>query len=560
MKKNLKTWLCLIMVALLALSCIACTSSQEPASEPQDAQDAAEAPAADSNAPAAEEPAAQDDSRTLRVAVSGDTETLDPHVGNLPHSTEAIANLYDQLFTYEIVEDANGNLVGDSSVVIGSLAESWELDETGKIYTITIRDDVYFHSGNHMTTEDVYYSFDRALNSGAGTGAFDMSVITVTDVIEIVDDYTFKMYTEETNPYALNVLQMGGCSIVDSAVFKENATEDDPWALEWAGKNEAGSGPYKLKSWDAGVELVFEANKDYWGYDVYFDEMVWSIIPEYATQVMMMANGELDVIKGVTANYLSELEAANVNIMSFDSKNQLTLYMNSVKGGPFADKYVRQAMAYAIPYQDIVEFVYYGNAQVCDSVIPVGSPNYDNSAWKYSYDIEAAKATLAQSGYADGFSFTLAISNAYPTHESIAILIQDALAQIGVTMEIQKLDNSAFDSNRETADAYLNESLAWVDDPSYILDLSLVDIESATNARIVNYTYNQEFLDLVEESNYMLDQEQRTANYNRIQALCAEDVPIICICQPDYNLVVSEGITGYVQYFDELVRFGRMSR
>ena len=85
-------------------------------------------------------------------------------------------------------------------------------------------------------------------------------------------------------------------------------------------------------------------------------------------------------------------------------------------------------------------------------------------------------------------------------------------------------------------------------------------MDSATNARVVNYTYNQEFLDLAAASKYMLDQEQRTANYNRMQALCAEDVPIICICQPNYNLVVSDGITGYVQYFDELVRFGRMAR
>ncbi|MEG2213680.1 MAG: ABC transporter substrate-binding protein, partial [Clostridiales bacterium] len=473
MKRNLKSCLSLLLLVALVITLTACGGNDSANTD-----DASSSATTTTNA----------DPTTLRVAVSGDTETIDPVAGNMPRSTEAIANLYDQLFTYEIIKDENGLQVGDSTVVIGSLAKSWALDEAGTTYTITLRDDVKFHSGNPMTTADVAYSFDRALHSGMGTGAFDMSVVTVTDVVEIVDEYTFKMHTAETNPYALNVLQMGGCSIVDSKVFKENATDDDPWALKWAAKNEAGSGPYKLKSWDAGTQLIFEANEEYWNYDVYFKQMIWNIIPESSTQVMMMANGELDVIEGITANYLSKLENPNVNIMSFNSKNQLTLFMNDVDAGdkPLSDKYVRQAIAYCIPYQDIVDSVYYGAATVCDSVISVGSPNYDNSAWKYEYNVEKAKECLEKSAYAQGVSFTLSISNAFPSHETIAILMQDALSQIGVEMEINKLDNSAFSAKRPTMEAFLTESLAWVDDPSYMLDLSLTNLEGSDNARCVH--------------------------------------------------------------------------
>ena len=556
--RKLKCILAMWMILLLLASTAACTAGTETqGTVPEPA--ATEAPAAQqpSDSP---EPASGADMSVLRVGISGDVDTVDPGKGSNTRATEAIVNLYDQLFTYGTEEGENGIKIGDTSVSVGSLVKDWSVDETGMVYTFTLRDDVFFSSGNQMTAKDVEYSFNRCLNYlGEGAPTFNMTVLCL-ETVQVIDEFTFVMDLTDPSPYVLNVLTMSGCSIVDSAVFAEHATADDPWATEWAAKNAAGSGPWVLKEWDAGVSLTFAANENYWNYNVAYDTMVWSVIPDISNQVMMIINGELDVIEAVPASYLEQLSAADVDIFSLSSENVSYLWYCQDPGqGPLGDPAVRKAISLAIPYDDIINYVYYGSAQMPYSIFPVGMPAHTDAYWAYNTDLEGAKTALAATDYASGFEFTLNICNAFEHHKTIAELIQNSLAQIGVTMHIQQLDNAAFNDAKETGDAYIADMLGWVNDPSYLMNYLFVAPSSA-NANAVNFRYHAEFNGLIENSQFMTDLTQREANYVRIQEILMEELPIVPLAQVNYNLVTSPGMTGFTFYFDELMRFGEFTK
>lgn len=494
--------------------------------------------------------------KVLVVGIPGDIENLDPTFASFPRSTEAIANLYDQLTTYEIKQLDSGLKIGDTEKVIGSIVEDIELAEDGVTYTFHLRKDIKFNSGNPLTAEDVRWSFDRAANAGQGSGTFDLSVATISKPVEVIDDYTFRIVTDKQNPITLQVLSMGGLSIFDSKEMQKHATADDPWAVEWTKKNAAGSGPWYIEKWDPGVEVVFNANKNYFKGAPAYDKMIWKIIPSPANRIMLLENGELDVIEGVSPKDVDALsKKPGLRVMSFPSQNQFFMAMN-LKTQPLDNKLVRQAVACAVPYDAIINSVYYGKARQSKSPVPVGTPGHDESGWKYDTDFEKAKALLKEAGYENGFEVELYIDNSKAEHEKAAILIQDSLSKVGVKVNIQKLNPAAFQEKKytNTLPMYLDESLAWVDDPGYIFNLTWY-----TGAYSNNCNYSNKELDaLVDEARFTLDDAKRNEMYKKAQEMLLEDCPAAFICQPNFNLVMKDDIQDFVSFFDELVRFSYM--
>ena len=320
---------------------------------------------------------------------------------------------------------------------MGALVESIDLSEDGRTYTFKLKENIKFASGNPLTTADIKYSFERAANAGEGSGTFDLSVATISQPVEVVDDYTFKIYTDKTNPSTLNVLAMGGLSIFDSVLMQANSTADDPWSTEWCKKNTAGSGPWVIDEWDSGVEIVFKANANYWGEKPAYEKMIWKIIPAASNRVMLLENGEIDVAEDISdkdANALAEKDG--VRLMSFPSQNQFFLAMN-FNSAPFDNKLIRQAVAYATPYDEIINNVYYGNGRKAVGPVPVGTPGHYDGVRTYDTDIEKAKSLLKEAGMEGKVSVSMYIDSAKAEHEKAAIFIQDSLSKAGIDVTVE---------------------------------------------------------------------------------------------------------------------------
>lgn len=340
---------------------------------------------------------------------------------------------------------------------------------------------------------------------------------------------------------------------VNPALVEENSTEEDPWATEWLQQNTAGAGPYQLESWTPGVEIVLTANENYWRGAPDIERVEMKVIPSVSDRMMLLASESLDLIEKLSAEEIDSVSRIpGLQVVSIPSTVSLELIMNNTQE-PFNDVRVRQAMAYTIPYDDIITSVFFDRAQRAAGPIPVGFPEHNPGDYPYDQDLDQARALLEEAGYADGFEIDLEIDSGNPDHEAVAVLVRAALEEIGVSATIQKLTPAVFAERRATNQMafFLNDNAWWVDDPSYPLLLGY------TTGAFFNYPgYSDPELDQqIADAAAELDEAQRSEMLAAIQQKIIEDVPQVWIAHPNFNLAMRENVSGYVHFNDQMVRY-----
>lgn len=569
MKRLLSMVVITLMLVLLAAQCGA--AAPEPAAE----KPAAEKPAAEAEKPKepaaeekaeAEKPAATEEAKaeeaaapageevTLIVAVPDDIQTLDTCCTNFIRGNQAEAHVYDQPVIHATQELEGGVRVGDTSQMEGMVFESWERQENGTDIKVKIRQGLKFHNGKEITAEAVAYMLERALNTKGGMNWLATNIMSVSKPPTVDGKYELTIHTDRPNPLTIPAMYMSGAGIFDPEEVKANATSDDPWAEKWMAKNVAGgSGPFKIESWTPDQEVVFRAVPDYWRGKSKIDKLVWKIVPSPATRVTLLMNGAVDVVEGLTTEELNALkDKPGVKILTVPSKNMAYLGMNN-NIEPFKDQKVRQAVSYAIDYQDIIDSVYNGEAQRLKSPLPSGSEYADGSYWKYDTNVETAKSLLSEAGHADGLEVTLNIDSSNAQHELIAVRVQSHLKEAGINVTIEKLASSVFAEKKVGKELpfFVDESLAWVDDPNYVLSLTLqCDVFG-------NYTAycNKKVDDIIKNGWTELDKDKRFKMFQEAQQMIVEDAPWVFLTQPDFHLAMRENVHGYVHYLNEIVRY-----
>jgi len=278
--------------------------------------------------------------------------------------------------------------------------------------------------------------------------------------------------------------------------------------------------------------------------------------------VLLLKRGDVDMILIPPVKDLDELEKdPNLNVISVPSTQNRMLEMN-VKTPPFDKKEVRQAFAYAIPYDTIIKQVWYGRAQPLKSPIATGTPTSDFSFWKYDNNLDKAKELLAQAGFPNGQGLPpikLTIRIGTEEDERAAVIIQDSLKQIGVNVTIDKMAFAAFNEQEQKRQLqfWIDEWISWVNDPYYHLSW-IYTSDSPT----VYTNYNNPQVDQLVKK-YTLwagDQKERDDASKQIQQLIVDDVPVIYLAAPNFNIVTRSNVTGYVYYNDELTRFYYMDK
>ena len=342
--------------------------------------------------------------KILVVAVDGDVDTFDPccTVGSKTSQT-TIQNTFDQLTQYAQVEktlpDGQKYLTVDTSKIMGMLAESWEQD--GKVVTFRLRKGLKFHNGNPITAQVVVDGYKRIFEQqGMSSFLLTMGSVTKPDQFAALDDLTVKMtMTTENNLVNLNNV-MHNTSTVDPLEVQAHKTDTDPWAGAFFKKTLAtGSGPFSLEEYVAGDRIVLKAWDAYPAGRAKLDKVIIKVIPDAAQRVLLLKRGEVDMIMVPPIKDLADLaKDPNIKVVSVPSNDNRMVEMNNAIA-PFDNKLVRQAVAYAVPYDTLLKEVWMGYAQPLRSPIASGTPTSDFSFWKYNTDLEKAKAKLAEAGF-----------------------------------------------------------------------------------------------------------------------------------------------------------------
>ena len=368
------------------------------------------------------------------VTFNNDLTTLDPQVGYDWQNWSVIKSIFDGLMDYK----------PGTTELVPDLAESYTVSDDGLTYTFKLRDGVKFHNGRTMTSADVKYSFERAVNPATqspGGGYFGMIAgyddvvggkATTLSGIETPDDKTviFKLTRPDATFLHLMAINFG------YVVPKE---EVEKAGADW-GKKPVGTGAFKFVEWVPGQSIKLERNKDYFRAGVpYLDGVTFEFGQDPTVAVLRLKKGEIDIVgDGIPPAQFAELMADPANKPLIAEGDQLhTGYVTmNVTQPPFDNLKVRQAVNMAINKDRIVRLN--NNRGVpASQALPPAMPGYNPDNQGYGYDPEGAKKLLAEAGVGE-ITTELYVMNVDP-NPRIAQAIQQDLAAVGIKAEIRSL-------------------------------------------------------------------------------------------------------------------------
>ncbi len=399
---------------------------------------------------------------SITITYKDDVATLDPAIGYDWQNWSMIKSLFDGLMDY----------VPGTTELRPGLAESYEISEDGLTYTFRLRPGVLFHNGREMTAEDVKYSLDRVtddatLSPGAGFfGAiegFDAAMGGEAEGLSgvtVVDPLTVQIRLSRPDATFLHVMALNFASVVPREAV-EAAGGD-------FGRQPVGTGAFRLAEWTTGQRLVFEKNPDYWREGVpYLDQIVFEVGQEPVVALLRLQNGEVDLVgDGIPPAKFQEVMGDPAQAEQVVQGGQLhTGYLTmNVTQPPFDNPAVRQAVNMAINKDRIIQIIN-GRAVPANQPLPPSMPGYTEGHEGYAYDPEAAKALLAEAGFADGFATELYVMNTDP-NPRIAQAIQQDLAAVGIDAQIQSLAqaNVIEAGGSGTAPMIWSGGMAWIAD------------------------------------------------------------------------------------------------
>lgn len=498
-------------------------------------------------------------SDTLVVGVGSEPGTLDPCFGS-----SIALSLYETPvgFRTEPSGDYAIQVVDDAAGWKPLLAEKVDVAEDGRTYTFHLRQGVRFYpSGNEMTADDWLFSWQRQLSKPViGYCEFENQEASITDIasVEVIDRYTVRITTDEINPRALPFLRFQQFAILDRATVEQHTTPEDPWATEWLSQNTAGTGPYYIRSHTPGNELVLEANPYHWDEPPHFERVIMKIIPDVTTRLALLQRGDLDIAVGVPP-HLAERVASNpaIRLVSVPSSTRVYAAFNP-QVEPFGSKALRQAIAYAVPYDDIVDHLYGGRARRYDSFVLPGVPGYSGAGFDYDLDLDKAREKLAEAGIEPGLRIPLYVDSSVPGHQDIALLIQDQLSRIGVRLDVRVTPPAEFTARRheEQLGFFLHETISWIDDPSTIVGLWMESDARGNRTQFADAEVDR----LQAEWQFAPYGPERDAAYERIQQIFNESMRVIYLVLPHHTLLTRHDILGYALYKDGNIRFNELYR
>ena len=481
--------------------------------------------------------------------------SLDIHTLGANRPSYAVSWMcYDRLMTFGKKTLPDGQVMYDYTKLEPELAESWAIAKDGSTVTFKLRKGAKFHDGTPVTAKDVKWSFDRAVTVG-GFPTFQMAAgsLEKPEQFEAIDDSTFRVTFLRKDKMTMNDLAVPVASVFNSELVKKNATAADPWGLNWTRNNTAGGGAFKVESWKPGQEIIY-ARYDDWksGPLPKLKRVIQRDIPNAGNRRALLVKGDIDITYTLPPKDFSEVakEGGNVKVNSLPIENAIWYLGMLTAKPPFNNPKVRQAIAYAVPYDKLYESALYGRG-----IKQYGAATNDvkTIAWPqptaYKNDIAKARALLAEAGMPNGFETTLSFDLGNGTvSEPMAILIQESLASIGIKAAINKVPGANWRAAllKKDMPMIINRFGGWLNFPEYFFFWCY----HGQNAVFNTMSYQNPVLDkMIMNAKFAESKAIYDGEVKAMLKLAYEEVPRIPLFQPLQDVAMQKNVMGYMYWF-----------
>jgi len=507
---------------------------------------------------------------TLTTGTTEEPDTLHPYLTQLVTGFDVYVGICESLLEYDSHQELQP-----------VLAESFEISDDGLIYTFKLRQGVKFHNGDDFTGQDVIDSWQMIMNPDFG--AFNqLGWDKITDItIDEADPTTLVMTTSEV--FAPFISNVGTSNPITPSAEIDKGT--DTFKEEF-GRNPIGTGPFKFVEWKAAEQITLQRNDEYWGGKPKIEQIFYRIVPDDNTQLVQLQTGELQMCASsgaVSATRVDEaLEIDGVSVVEHATMawNHLDLkhvdFLRMTK--------VRQALDFATPSQQIIDQILKGRALPSVADQAPGTWAFDESVQPRPYDLEQAKALLAEAGLIAGddgvlqgptpapddsdpntqpapgevkpFEMELWYISGDSQSERIAQVIGASWNSIGIKTDLKSESVSTIwgPEGYQFTDKMTAALYSWYNgnDPDDMFYWHSAQIpESPTGsggnlpAYFFKYNFQEQVDDLTSRAAAETDQSKRKELYSQIQQLLHEEVPCIFIYWGKQFNVISSNIGGF---------------
>lgn len=431
------------------------------------------------------------------IATDIDLKAVDP-MGNWSGACYYIYwTCYDRLLGYDY----------ETGEFLPELATEWSVSEDGMEYTFKLRDDVKWHDGTQFTAKDVVYTVKRGIETQCGN-------YPSVNYAEAIDDFTVKYYMNEPNSLVLDKQWIG-----DAAVIQDGCGDD-------VATNIMGTGAYKVKEWHIGEHLIIEANPDYWGEQPQIKEIKFVTMPEANARLMGVQAGDVNVASIPAANVKAALADENLTVYSQQSTSLHYLGMNHTNEY-LSNKLVREAIYHAIDKQAIIDAALEGYGTAADCLVPPSIQGHNSDIKGYEYDVEKAKALMAEAGYADGFDLELTYKTG--SYDVQAQIIQAQLKEIGINLTLDGKESAAAAEKINGGQSQMSLGYRGSSNADYYLNIMHSD--RLTDGRNVLSFSNPEIDKAIDDAKVITDEAARIEAFKKCQQIAHDEI----VCVPLYS-------------------------
>src|SRR5215207_2514233 len=508
------------------------------------------------SAPAVLSPArAQARAETLLIVSESGPNNLDIHgVGTNVPGYEVSWNCYDRLISHAMKPGPSGVPYYDRDRFKPELAEDMSIGDMS--VTFRLKKDAAFQDGTPVTAKDVKWSLDRAVLVG-GFPTFQMRAgsLEKPEQFVVVDDRTVRVDFLRKDRLTVPDLAVIVPCVVNSELVKKNATPNDPWGLEYTKQNTAGSGAYRVTKWTPGTEVVLERNEAWKGGPLpKVRRVIWRMVPSAGNRRALLERGDADISYDLPNKDFSELKSnPKLSIVSTPYSNGIQYIGMNVTKPPFDNPKVRQAVAYALPYQKIMDAVLFGLGKPMFGAPPEKPVEV---AWPqphaYNTDLAKARQLMAEAGRPSGFETTLSFDLGFAgVNEPLCVLVQESLGQIGIRTTINKIPGANWrtELNKKEMPLFTNVFSGWLDYPEYFFIWCYDGKNSIFNTMSYQSKAMDAFIHGAVDAAAIGNTSKYDTDVKGFVDLAFKDIPRIPLYQPYVNVAMQKNVSGYQYWF-----------
>jgi peptide/nickel transport system substrate-binding protein len=450
-------------------------------------------------------------------------DTLDPDKSAGTVGVRLAPNLYDTLLSLNPQAGAN------RPRYIPGLATSWHVSDDGLSADFQLRK-AFFHNGAPVTADDVKFSLERAI-SPKTKNPFVTYFANLASV-EVLSPTSVRLHFSRPWIGMLDGLAARG-QIIPKAYLEQ--VGDDGFA-----QHPIGSGPFMYVDRQIGDSVTFKAFDQYWAGKPAVAKVVWRAIPDPNSRVSLLTSGGADIITDVPGSLVESIRASGASVNYLITPTPRFVQMNSLKGGPLADKRVRMALNLALDRKPIFHSVFERDVEFIDG--PLSPEQIGGNAVKhYPYDPKRAKALLAEAGFPNGFATELVYpAGRYPGEEELLPALASYWKRIGVDVTLRSMEYSQWleTARQKTYPGMLDFSKADfpVGDP-----FSAFDRHVRCGGSYSAYC-NKELDALVDSANGIVDEAQLQAVFRKAQTIAHDDAQAIFMFREPGALALRKGL------------------